>query len=72
MLEGRRVALRAGDVDVCPGANASFLALFRAGRIESGSVTVRCPWFSEIAQEPAADLKLDLGNHLTRTGGWLG
>ncbi|MGG5808581.1 polysaccharide deacetylase family protein [Falsiroseomonas sp. CW058] len=68
----RTVLLHADDVGMCHGANAAYLDLFRAGRIDSGSVMVPCPWFPEIAREAAEDPALDLGIHLTLTSEWHG
>jgi hypothetical protein len=72
MSATRRVILHADDVGMCHGANQAFLKLFRAGRIDCGSVMVPCPWFPEIAREAAADPSLDLGVHLTLTSEWVG
>jgi hypothetical protein len=66
----RQVLLHADDVGMCHGANAAYLALFRAGRIDSGSVMVPCPWFPEIAAAAQQDATLDLGVHLTLTSEW--
>lgn len=66
----RTVILHADDVGMCHGANAAYLDLFRAGRIDSGSVMVPCPWFPEIAHHARQDSGLDLGVHLTLTSEW--
>jgi len=66
----KTVILHADDVGMCHGANVAYLALFRAGRIDSGSVMVPCPWFPEIAAEARCDASLDLGVHLTLTSEW--
>lgn len=68
----RRVLLHADDVGMCHGANRAYLDLFRAGRLDSGSVMVPCPWFPEIARAAAGDPSLDLGVHLTLTSEWFG
>jgi predicted glycoside hydrolase/deacetylase ChbG (UPF0249 family) len=68
----KRVLLHADDVGMCHGANAAYLDLFRAGRIDSGSVMVPCPWFAEIAHAASEDASLDLGVHLTLTSEWHG
>jgi chitin disaccharide deacetylase len=62
-----RLVINIDDVGMCHGANAAFLALFRAGRCDSGSVMVPCPWFSEIAEAGRQDTSLKLGVHLTIT-----
>ncbi|MEO3475414.1 polysaccharide deacetylase family protein [Roseomonas sp. CAU 1739] len=68
----KTVILHADDVGMCHGANRAFVDLSRAGRLDSGSVMVPCPWFPEIATEAAADPMLDLGVHLTLTSEWYG
>lgn len=68
----KTVILHADDVGMCHGSNRAYLDLFRAGRLDSGSVMVPCPWFAEIAAEAAADATLDLGVHLTLTSEWRG
>ena len=66
----KTVILHADDVGMCHGANTAYLELFRAGRLDSGSVMVPCAWFPEIAAAAAADATLDLGVHLTLTSEW--
>lgn len=66
----RTVILHADDVGMCHGANVAYLELFRAGRLDSGSVMVPCPWFPEIAAAARGDASLDLGVHLTLTSEW--
>jgi hypothetical protein len=61
------VVLNVDDVGMCHGANTAFLALRRAGVVDSGSVMVPCPWFSEIAEIAADDPSLALGVHATLT-----
>jgi predicted glycoside hydrolase/deacetylase ChbG (UPF0249 family) len=66
----KTVILHADDVGMCHGANRAYLDLFRAGRLDSGSVMVPCPWFPEIAAVAREDSTLDLGVHLTLTSEW--
>jgi predicted glycoside hydrolase/deacetylase ChbG (UPF0249 family) len=66
----RTVILHADDVGMCHGANTAYLELFGAGRLDSGSVMVPCPWFAEIAAAAREDAALDLGIHLTLTSEW--
>lgn len=68
----KTVLLHADDVGMCHGANRAYLDLFRAGRLDSGSVMVPCPWFPEIAAAAREDPLLDLGVHLTLTSEWYG
>jgi len=62
-----RVVIHQDDVGMCHGANVAFVELSRRGTITCGSVMVPCPWFTEIAEQAAADPTLDLGVHLTLT-----
>lgn len=62
-----QVIFNIDDVGMCHGANTAYLELARAGAVDSGSVMVPCPWFSEIAEEGAGDASLNLGVHLTLT-----
>ncbi len=66
----KTVILHADDVGMCHGANVAYLDLFAAGRLDSGSVMVPCPWFPEIAAAARQDSTLDLGVHLTLTSEW--
>lgn len=63
----RKVVINIDDVGMCHGANVAYLALKRAGAVDSGSVMVPCPWFLEIAEEGAKDASLNLGVHVTLT-----
>ena len=62
-----KLIINIDDVGMCHGANEAYLTLFRAGRCDSGSVMVPCPWFLEIAEAGARDTSLKLGVHLTIT-----
>lgn len=62
-----KLIINIDDVGMCHGANQAYLTLFRAGRCDSGSVMVPCPWFLEIAEAGAQDPSLQLGVHLTIT-----
>lgn len=69
---GPAAILHLDDVGMCHGANLAYLELFRIGAIDTGSVMVPCPWFSEIAAAARAEASLDLGVHLTLTSEWAG
>lgn len=60
-----RLVIHADDVGMNHGANRAFVELSRLGTVTAGSVMVPCPWFSEIAEQAAADPSLDCGVHLT-------
>ena len=51
----RRVVIHQDDVGMCHGANVAFVELSPCGAVTSGSVMVPCPWFTEIAEQAAAD-----------------
>lgn len=60
-----RLVIHADDVGMNHGANRAFVELSCLGTVTAGSVMVPCPWFSEIAEQAAADPGLDCGVHLT-------
>jgi chitin disaccharide deacetylase len=62
-----RLVINIDDVGMCHGANTAFIDLSKAGRCDSGSVMVPCPWFLEIAEAGRRDPALKLGVHLTIT-----
>lgn len=62
-----RLVINIDDVGMCHGANIAYLDLMKAGRCDSGSVMVPCPWFLEIAAAGRQDPSLKLGVHLTIT-----
>ncbi len=69
-LESRAAIFHADDIGLCHGANVAFEELSRSGMINSGSVMVPCPWFTEVAEMGANNPRLDLGVHLTLTSEW--
>ena len=62
-----KLVINIDDLGMCHGANVAYVTLSRAGRCDSGSVMVPCPWFLEIADAGAKDPALKLGVHLTIT-----
>jgi predicted glycoside hydrolase/deacetylase ChbG (UPF0249 family) len=59
------VVINIDDIGMCHGANAAFVALSKAGRVDSGSLMVPCPWYSEMVELGLGDRSLKIGVHLT-------
>jgi chitin disaccharide deacetylase len=62
--------LHADDLGMAHSVNAASIKAFESQSINSGSIMVPCPWFTEIAAYARGQGEVDLGLHLTLTSEW--
>jgi hypothetical protein len=68
--DAKLLIVHADDLGMTHSVNAATMTAFESGLVNSGSVMVPCPWFSEIATYARSNPQADLGLHLTLTSEW--
>lgn len=68
--ETKLLIIHADDIGVAHAENSATFKSMQTGAVNSGSIMVPCPWFTEVAAYAKENPKADLGLHLTLTSEW--
>ncbi|MGZ5221672.1 MAG: polysaccharide deacetylase family protein [Chitinophagaceae bacterium] len=68
--ETKLLIIHADDIGVAHAENSATFKAMQTGAVNSGSIMVPCPWFTEVAAYVKENPKADLGLHLTLTSEW--
>ena len=68
--ETKLLIIHADDLGVAHSQNSATFRAMQTGSVNSGSIMVPCPWFTEVVSYVKVNPNADLGLHLTLTSEW--
>src|SRR4030095_15750766 len=68
--DSKLLIIHSDDLGVAHSVNSASFKAMQTGAVNSGSIMVPCPWFSEVVSYIKENPKADLGLHLTLTSEW--